>query len=109
MLKEAHKAYEQAIAIEPDFAAAWQGLGGCNEKQRNLAEAEKCYRKAASLNPKSYDAVLCIGDILRQQGKFADAKKFFLKAKSMPDSAKNPGEVDKFLKLNDLRKKEVAN
>lgn len=48
---EARASYEKAAKLDPEFAAAWAGLGGLAARRNDLAKAVELFDKAAALSP----------------------------------------------------------
>ena len=107
-LDDAAKAYEQAVAIEPNYKKAWDALMDCYQDLNNLGPQEKCLRKLMSMVPKNFEYVATLGDVLRKQGRFEEARNFLNQAKSLPASTKSYELLAKILKLNDLHNKEAV-
>jgi len=49
-LKEASSLFEQALAIDSSYGAAWNNWGFIRETMKDYSGAEHCYRKAIALN-----------------------------------------------------------
>jgi len=106
---DAIKAFEQAIALEPNFEDAWQALAGCYEHVTNLSQQEKCLRKLISLKPKAFGYLSTLGDVLRKQGRFEEAREYLIQAKSLPAEQKSYKLLTRIMKLNDIHHTEAVN
>ena len=72
--------FEKALAIDPDYAEAWMGLGGGYQLKGsflNLPEmndkAAECERRAIALDPSLADAHTWLGAALLSRGRIDDA------------------------------------
>jgi len=80
-LEDAEGWYRKALAIDPGYARAWNGLGLVWEARKELAKArEHYYEKAAELDPKEPVYPCNVGDLLRQSGQLGEAKGWYRKA-----------------------------
>jgi tetratricopeptide (TPR) repeat protein len=70
---EAQAELEKAIAIKPDFTAAWLNLGNLHEDLGDLAGARQAYESALRADPVSGRARARLGSILAHQGVPSDA------------------------------------
>lgn len=43
--------YKKAVALDPEFAFAWDNMGMAYRKMMNLDEALKCYKKSLEIDP----------------------------------------------------------
>ena len=73
-IKEAVAAYEQAIALDPDFADAHYNLGLALKRLGRLDGAIASYRAAIALKPDLHKAYSNLANILRDQGQLAEAE-----------------------------------
>ncbi len=73
-LQGARNLWEQALAIDPDFAEAYVDLGHLEEKQGNLERSAEYFAKALEVSPEMLDAYEPLAEALMQQGKFAEAE-----------------------------------
>ena len=64
---------ERAVAIAPQFAAAWNNLGIIAYQMRQYARADSCFRKALAQKPGSYEPLVNLGGVLLNEGKPAEA------------------------------------
>jgi tetratricopeptide (TPR) repeat protein len=74
-LKVAIEYYQQAIAMQPDWAEAHYNLGLALQKQGKWAEAIACYQKARELQPDSIEAEVGLANALHAQGKLPSEQK----------------------------------
>jgi tetratricopeptide (TPR) repeat protein len=79
-LAEAEKKFQQAVALAPDDADAWNGLGWSQFNAGNSAAAETAFQKAVRLEPLPPGAWNGLGQIYLSQGKFTVAETYLLKA-----------------------------
>ena len=70
---EALKAYDEAIRLDPNYAAAWNNKGNSLADQSKYDEALKAYDEAIRLDPNFAQAWYNKGNTLIFQGKFEDA------------------------------------
>ena len=56
-LEEAIEAYNNALAIKPDYAEAYNNMGNVLQEQGKLKEAVEAYNKALAINPDHDDAI----------------------------------------------------
>jgi FkbM family methyltransferase len=68
LFSEAQAAFQQALAIKPDFAEAHNNLGLTRAAQGSLDEAVAAYRRAIALKPDFAEAHHNLGLALRQLG-----------------------------------------
>lgn len=61
---EAERAFDSAVALGPDNAAAWDGLGRSLAGQRRCAEAERAFRSGLEFEPDSSRIHEHLGDLL---------------------------------------------
>ncbi len=64
---------ERAVAIAPQYAAAWNNLGTVSYQTRQYARADECFRKALDQNPGSYEPLVNLGGVLLNEAKPRDA------------------------------------
>jgi serine/threonine protein kinase/tetratricopeptide (TPR) repeat protein len=89
-LGEAETAYRTAIALQPDFALAYVGLGAMLQERKKLsAEAEAAFRTAIALQPDLVEAHCNLGIALSHQEKWDAAEAPYRTAIALqPDFAK---------------------
>ena len=56
-------AFRQAVAADPDYAAAWQRLGAALV-ETDVAEAVRAWERAVTLNPRDFDTLFNLGIVL---------------------------------------------
>jgi adenylate cyclase len=97
-LSDAVKSFQEAIAIDPEYAAAWAALGQTYELlpwyklgtwHASLAQAEKAARRALSLDPQLAEAHAALAIVLRDRRDFAGATKEYRTALE-----RNPGSAE---------------
>ncbi len=85
---EALAEYHRVLAIQDDYAAAWDGLGRAAESSGDVEKAIEYYLKATNLNPGFPDPSLNLGDLYMREGRHGEAIELFLRAiKVRPDFA----------------------
>jgi Flp pilus assembly protein TadD len=48
--EEAERCYQKAIALDPEDADSWNGLGSVYKAQDRVVETESCFKKAKELS-----------------------------------------------------------
>ena len=71
---EAEAWYRQALALDPDFGAAYSNLGLLLAKREAFAEAEQCYRQAILLSPLQPEAYTNLGLLLTARHRDEEAE-----------------------------------
>jgi tetratricopeptide (TPR) repeat protein/protein involved in polysaccharide export with SLBB domain len=79
-LAEAAKAFEQAVALDPDNGNAYFALGNVYAEMGRWADAVNAYYKAVSLNRNDVEAHNNLGVALGQRGQHAQAAAAFERA-----------------------------
>jgi Tfp pilus assembly protein PilF len=79
-LDEAIACHKTAIALDPKFAGAHNGLGVALYGKGQLDEAIACYKKAIELAPKDAEAHTFLGNALRDRGQVDEAIAWHRKA-----------------------------
>ncbi len=79
-LAEAAKAFEQAVALDPDNGNAYFALGNVYAEMGRWADAVNAYYKAVSLNRNDVEAHNNLGVALGQRGQHAQAAASFERA-----------------------------
>lgn len=65
----------RAVAVVPDYVAAWVNLGNLWQELDQPREAEAAYRQALALQPRDAGTWTNMGNALRAQRRYADAVK----------------------------------
>jgi tetratricopeptide (TPR) repeat protein len=63
----------RAVAIAPQYWAAWNALGTIAYKTRDFAQAENCFREALKQNRKAFEPLVNLGGVLLTIGKWKEA------------------------------------
>lgn len=71
---------KQAVNIQPNSDANWQGLGMCQMLHGKYAEAISSFNQCLTLNPKNTQAINNLGNICRETGKINEAEIYFRNA-----------------------------
>ena len=79
-LDEAVRCYERAVAVAPDYVAAWNGLGKALGRRNELPEAVARFERALALDPKNAETHNNLGLALGKQGKLDAAELHFREA-----------------------------
>ncbi len=80
--------FQQALDLDPHYAAAISGLAHAYEGSGRSADAEAAYQKAAALGPDSWDAYDELGNFYNREGKFEQAIQQYQHALQLtPDNA----------------------
>jgi tetratricopeptide (TPR) repeat protein len=87
--KEAIKAYDEAIRIDPNYAEAWFNKGVAYDRQSNSSDAIGAYNKATDINPQYAEAWYNKGNDFVDLGKDNEAIKAYNKAIEI-----NPNNAD---------------
>jgi predicted O-linked N-acetylglucosamine transferase (SPINDLY family) len=99
-LDEALASFDKALAIKPEFAAAWLGRGNVFHDTNRFAEAFAAYEKALAIRPDYFQALVQIASCHGQQGNLEAAVSFYDKALALrPD---NPGAISNRIFLLDF-------
>lgn len=72
-IAEAINSFQVAIALFPDYTAAYHGLGMVFWQQEKYELAQECFEKVISLDNNSASAHLNLGNVFRQQEKIEQA------------------------------------
>ena len=97
-LTSAVEFFKQAIALDPNYAAAWAGLGQAYELlpwyrlapwEASLAEAQEAAQQALSVDPQLAEAHTALANVLRDRFDFTAATKEYQAALQ-----RNPGSVE---------------
>lgn len=79
-LDEAAEQFRQAVALAPDNANAWNGLGWATFNSGKHAEAEKAFLRVVAIAPGHPAALNGLGQLYLAQKKYQMAEKYLLKA-----------------------------
>src|ERR1051326_2252456 len=69
-LGEAHKRLENAVKVDPQFAAAWVLLGQTQREQKKDDKALESCTRARSADPNYLPAYLCLADLAAHQSQW---------------------------------------
>jgi Flp pilus assembly protein TadD len=64
---------DQALATDPDYAAAWHEKGNCLDELGRCEEAVSCFDKALELDPYNAETWFNKGIVLKKMGKTDEA------------------------------------
>ena len=81
---DAIKPFEQAVELDPESAAAWNGLGWARFNNGDARGAIEPFEKCVALEPKHAGALNGLGQIFLSQKEYAKTEKFLLKAAATP-------------------------
>ena len=88
-LNNAVQFFKQAIALDPNYAAAWAGLGQTYELlpwyqlapwQKSLAQAQEAAERALALDSQLAEAHTALANVLRDRFDFTNATREYLAA-----------------------------
>ncbi|MFB2835034.1 tetratricopeptide repeat protein [Floridanema evergladense] len=91
-LKEAQKAYETAIAIDPNFDVGYYNLGMLLKQIGRFSDAIDLYQYAIKLNPNYADAYQNLGVVFLKIGKVSESLVAFKRAIELHQN-NNPNEA----------------
>lgn len=74
---EAVEAFEKAISINPNLAAAYGNLGNAEQKRGNIEAAASAYERASALNPKDALSYVSFGMARMKLGHAREAAEIF--------------------------------
>ncbi|MDR3405574.1 MAG: tetratricopeptide repeat protein [Chthoniobacter sp.] len=77
-LVEAEGLYRQVLAVQPDFAGAYNNLGGALRSLGRVDEAIAAFQEARRLDQGMVEAHENLGDVLKERGLFEDAAAVYL-------------------------------
>jgi len=87
-LSEAISACQQALKIQPNFAAAWKTLGNSFQGMGRLQAAADCYTNALKIQPNLAEIYANVGSLYAQQQQWQQATSYYKKAIALkPDFA----------------------
>jgi tetratricopeptide (TPR) repeat protein len=64
---------EEAVALAPQFSAAWNEMGTIAYQAQKYARAEECFREALAADPNSYEPLVNLGGVLINLHKLDEA------------------------------------
>lgn len=81
-------AYERVVAVDPDYAAAWNNMGLLQHRMGHYERAGECYRAALRVDPTCTQAAFNLGSLAEDLGDFPTAVTWYRRALEMdPDYA----------------------
>jgi len=86
-LSEAARKFERAVALDPDAADAWNGLGWARFNGGDGDTAVEAFEKAVELEPKHPAALNGLGQVYLNIGDLDKAEKYLLKTASAASAA----------------------
>jgi len=92
---ESARAYEHALAIEPEDVASWNQLAYAHACTGNLSAAMAALRRYQALRPGDPNPLDSMGDVNLMAGRLQEAEDFYLKAARMSPSFLNGGDLYK--------------
>jgi len=72
--------YKKAIALEPDNADPWFGLGICHKNKKEYDKAIEYYGKAINIKPSFFSAYVNLGNIYKLKNELDKAVKYYKEA-----------------------------
>jgi tetratricopeptide (TPR) repeat protein len=82
------RSLEEAVAIAPQFSAAWNALGVIAFQSGDAARAERLFRKSLAADPGSFEPLVNLGGVLLKKNAPVDALLFNQRAvESRPEDA----------------------
>jgi choline-sulfatase len=72
---DAARWFEQAVAADPRFGQAWDGLGAARSRS-DPSGAIDAWKHAVDIEPRNYDALFNLAVMLREQGREAEARPY---------------------------------
>jgi tetratricopeptide (TPR) repeat protein len=75
LFAEGEQAARRAVALSPNFAAAWNNLGIILQEMLKLDESRLCLERALSLDPNNAETLNNLGNTLKRLGFAAEAEK----------------------------------
>ncbi len=80
-LVEARRYFTSALDINPDYAAAWNGMAGVYYLSNESTKAISCYKKALGLAPKrAFEVYTNLANTLRDGGQMTEAEENYKNA-----------------------------
>lgn len=78
--RRATEAYNQALAIKPDYLPALIGLGNAQKDLKEYSAAMEVYDRALEINPDYYEAWYGKGSVAEYLGQYQQAKEYYQRA-----------------------------
>jgi len=75
LFNEGEQAARRAVALSPNFAAAWNNLGIILQEMLKLDESRLCLERVLALEPNNPEALNNLGNTLKRLGLAAEAEK----------------------------------
>lgn len=98
-MDEALGAYEQALALNPDYPEVHNNIGNAMARMERVDEAIKHYRHALTLNPNYAEACNGLGNMLHESGELEAAEQSYKQALAIQpryaEAANNLGNLYK--------------
>ncbi len=82
-LAEAVDAYRAALAINPNYADAYNNLGNVFQDLQQAENALECYRQAIRCEPNNANAYRNLGYVLKEHGRIAEGLDYLEQAQSI--------------------------
>jgi len=92
LLEKAILCFRQAVAVDPGYAPAYNGLGAAYKRKGDRPGAIASWEKALSLDPASGNALFNLGVAYLEQGEKSKAGALLLRYKSRYESTLSPEE-----------------
>ena len=97
LLAESEQAGRRAVALAPNFAAAWNNLGIVLQEALKLDESRLCLERALALEPDNPQTLNNLGNTLKRLGRAAEAEKRWNAALAL-----QPGYAEAYSNLSNL-------
>lgn len=104
--------FQQALKVDPKYAAAYAGLGRAyligfrqlNKSKDWLSRASENCDTALALSSQSADAYACLGEVLKTEGHYSEAAKQFQRAVDLDSTSDDAliGLADSYQKLGNV-------
>ncbi len=82
-LDGAEDAFNQAVAVAPEYSRAHNGVGAVRHRRHDLHGALSAFREAVRLDPDYAEGADNLGIVLRELGDLAQARQHFLRATAL--------------------------
>jgi tetratricopeptide (TPR) repeat protein len=103
LLAEGEEAGRRAVALAPNFAAAWSNLGIVLQEMLKLDESRLCLERALALEPNNPETLNNFANTLKRLGLAAEAEKHWHAALAL-----NPDYAEAYSNLSNLLNDEGA-